>query len=157
MDSDRTSFTAFDESLPPLLCDAGCSITSSNHCFMIASFRERLGSNVQGMQNSQSMDYKYSFTASSYSALGNTRILTNSQKYLCTFQLFIGATKITNVWSQQQNLRVMNTSEWLQTLQFRFFGGVFCHIQSASLQCVYQFRKKGCHSLNVRSQPKDLG
>ena len=36
-------------------------------------------------------------TPRSYSALGNT---TNSQKYLCTFQVFIDATKIMNVWSQ---------------------------------------------------------
>ena len=40
----------------------------------------------------------------SYSALGNTRTPTNSQKYLYTFQLFTDASKITNFWSQQHNL-----------------------------------------------------
>ena len=32
--------------------------------------------------------------------------LTNSQKYLCTFQLFIDATKITKLWSHKYNLRL---------------------------------------------------
>jgi len=41
----------------------------------------------------------------SYSALyGIQKSLTNSQKYLGTFHMFIHATKITNFWSQQHNL-----------------------------------------------------
>ena len=62
------------------------------------------------MQNPQSMDYKYSFTDDIMYAIVPQKLqcsreyLTNSQKYLCTFQLFIDATKITNFWSQQHNL-----------------------------------------------------
>ena len=65
------------------------------------------------MQNPQSMDYNYSFTDDNTYAIvppeatvlwGIQEFLTNSQKYLRTFQLFIDATKITNVWSQQHNL-----------------------------------------------------
>ena len=53
----------------------------------------------------------------SYSALGNT---TNSQECLCTFQVFIDATKITNVWSQQHSLFL----EWAN-LEF-----IMAHVQS---------------------------
>ena len=65
------------------------------------------------MQNPQSMDYKYSFTDDStyvtvpqklQCPMGILEFITNSHKYLCTFQLFIDATKITNFWSQQHNL-----------------------------------------------------
>jgi len=33
-------------------------------------------------------------------SIGNTKCLTNSQKYPGTFQLFIHATKMTRFWSQ---------------------------------------------------------
>ena len=58
------------------------------------------------------MDYKYSFTDDTTCVLRPQKLqcsrdlqecLTNSQKYLGTFQLFIHATKITNLWSQQHN------------------------------------------------------
>ena len=60
------------------------------------------------------MDYKYSFTDDTTCVLGPQKLqcsrdlqecLTNSQKYLGTFQLLIHATKITNFWSKQ--LRVV--------------------------------------------------
>ena len=60
--------------------------------------------------NPQSMDYKYSFTDDNtyvfvppklQCSMGIQEFLTNFQKYLCTFQLFIDAT---NFWSQQHNL-----------------------------------------------------
>ena len=40
----------------------------------------------------------------SYCALGNTKFLSNAQRYICTFQLVIDVTKITNFWSQHHNL-----------------------------------------------------
>ena len=59
------------------------------------------------------MDYKYSFTDNTTCILSPQKLqcsrdlqecLTNSQKYFGTFQLFIHATKITNLWSKQHNL-----------------------------------------------------
>ena len=65
------------------------------------------------MQNFQSMDYKYSSADDTscvfvpqklQCSMGIQEFLTNSQKYLCTFQLFIDATKTTNFGSKQRNL-----------------------------------------------------
>ena len=64
----------------------------------------------------QMVPHRY-LSPSSYSALRNT---TNSQKYLCTFQVFIDATKITDVWSQQHSLFL----EWAN-LEF-----IVAHVES---------------------------
>ena len=49
-----------------------------------------------------------------------TMYVLDQQKYLCTFQVFIDATKITNVWSQQHSLFL----EWAN-LEF-----IVAHVES---------------------------
>ena len=44
--------------------------------------------------------------------------LTNSRKYLCTFQLYIDAAKITNFWSQQHNLLLHNSNNYINRYKF---------------------------------------
>ena len=76
------------------------------------------------------------------SALGNTRILTNLQKYLCTFQLFIVATKIRNFWSQQKNLIDKHQQMVLHFTVQIFWWSVLSHTICITLVCV-SIQEKG--------------
>ena len=91
------------------------------------------------MQNPRSMDYKYLFTDNTtyvfapqmlQCSVGIQEFLTNPQKYPCTFQVFIEASKITNFWLQHYNLFlecVMHVVSASDTAILLCLGGAYCN------------------------------
>ena len=71
--------------------------------------------------------------------MGIQEFLTNSQKYFCTFQLFIVATKITNFGSQQHNLYSI----------MRISGMLFNIYSVCSVECNRACRPEGTHNASV--------